>query len=109
MAHLSRASNVARVLVNRIWQRVFAYGLVRFPEDFGLQGDHPTHPELLDFLALEFHKDNWDLKKDPQKNAHVKTFRQSSAFRKDINDPENKPLPVAFLPHGCRNHPRYRP
>ncbi|MDD7983874.1 PSD1 and planctomycete cytochrome C domain-containing protein [Lentisphaera marina] len=81
---------VARVLVNRIWQRVFAYGLVRSPEDFGLQGDHPTHPELLDFLALEFHKDNWDLKKTLKKMLMSKTFRQSSAFRKDINDPENK-------------------
>ena len=81
---------VARVLVNRIWQRVFGAGLVRTPEDFGLQGQQPTHPELLDWLAVELHDTGWDLKHMLRLMVNSRTFRQGSALRDGVNDPENK-------------------
>ncbi len=81
---------VARVLVNRIWQRVFGAGLVRTPEDFGLQGQQPTHPELLDWLAVELHDSGWDLKHMLRLMVNSRTFRQGSALRDGVNDPENK-------------------
>jgi hypothetical protein len=81
---------VSRVLVNRIWQRVFGAGLVRTPEDFGLQGQQPTHPELLDWLAVELHDRGWDLKHMLRFMVNSRTFRQSSARRDGVNDPENK-------------------
>ena len=81
---------VARVLVNRIWQRVFGEGIVRTPEDFGLQGEQPTHPELLDWLAVEFQDSNWDLKHMLRLMVSSQTFRQKSALRTELNDPENK-------------------
>ena len=81
---------VARVLVNRIWQRVFGEGIVRTPEDFGLQGQHPTHPELLDWLAVELQDSNWDLKHMLRLMVNSKTFQQSSTLRPDLKDPENK-------------------
>ena len=81
---------VSRVWINRIWQRVFGEGLVRTPEDFGLQGQQPTHPELLDWLAIELQDSGWDLKKTLKMLVMTRTFRQSSAFRKDVEDPENR-------------------
>ncbi|GAB5439723.1 MAG: DUF1553 domain-containing protein [Fuerstiella sp.] len=81
---------VARVLVNRLWQRVFGYGLVRTPEDFGVQGRYPTHPELMDWLAVELHESGWDLKHMLRLMVTSKTFRQSSAWRNDFPDPENR-------------------
>ncbi len=81
---------VSRVLVNRIWQRVFGAGLVRTPEDFGLQGQQPTHPELLDWLAVELHDSGWDLKHMLRLMVNSRTFRQGSALRDGVNDPENK-------------------
>jgi len=81
---------VSRVLVNRIWQRVFGAGLVRTPEDFGLQGQQPTHPELLDWLAVELHDSSWDLKHMLRLMVNSRTFRQGSALRDGVNDPENK-------------------
>ncbi|MEE2948461.1 MAG: PSD1 and planctomycete cytochrome C domain-containing protein [Verrucomicrobiota bacterium] len=81
---------VSRVLVNRIWQRVFGEGLVRTPEDFGLQGQHPTHPKLLDWLAVELQDSNWDLKHMLRLMVSSKTFRQSSTLRPALNDTENK-------------------
>ena len=80
---------VARVLVNRIWQRIFGYGLVRTPEDFGVQGQQPTHPELLDWLAVELHDSGWDLKQMLRLMVHSRTFKQTSAWRTDVQDPEN--------------------
>lgn len=81
---------VSRVLVNRIWQRVFGEGLVRSPEDFGVQGQHPTHPELLDWLAIELQESGWDLRHMQRLMVTSRAFKQESRYRKDIDDPENK-------------------
>jgi mono/diheme cytochrome c family protein len=70
----------ARVAVNRAWQLHFGTGLVKTTEDFGTQGALPTHPELLDWLALEFQKD-WDLKRLHKLIVMSHTYRQSSAIR----------------------------
>ncbi len=70
---------VARVTVNRIWQRYFGYGLVRTAGDFGLRGDAPTHPGLLDWLACEFVDSGWDLKTIHRLIVSSETYRQSSA------------------------------
>ena len=83
---------VSRVLVNRIWQRVYGHGLVRTPEDFGLQGEQPTHPELLDWLAVELQESNWDLKHMLRIMVTSQTFKQSSAWRNGVDDPENRRL-----------------
>ena len=81
---------VARVLVNRLWQRVFGAGLVRTPEDFGLQGQQPTHPQLLDWLAVELHDSQWNLKHMLRLMVTSQAFRQQSAWRRGIDDPENR-------------------
>ena len=83
---------VARVLVNQIWLRTFGDGLVRTPEDFGLQGEQPTHPALLDWLAVELHDSGWDLKHMLRLMVTSRTFCQSSARRKGLEDPENRLL-----------------
>jgi hypothetical protein len=81
---------VTRVLANRMWQRIFGYGLVRTPEDFGLQGEQATHPELLDWLAVEFREKGWDLKHILRLMVTSQTFKQSSRFRPDLEDPKNR-------------------
>ena len=81
---------VTRVLVNRIWARVFGDPLVRTPEDFGLQGQQPTHPELLDWLAVDFRQNDWNLKEMLRLMVHSRTFMQESNWRKSIEDPENR-------------------
>ncbi len=83
---------VSRVLVNGIWQRTFGHGLVRTPEDFGLQGQQPTHPKLLDWLAVELQDSHWDLKHMLRLMVTTRTFRQHSAWRGDVDDPENRLL-----------------
>ena len=80
---------VARVLVNRFWQSIFGAGLVRSPEDFGLQGRQPTHPRLLDWLAVDFQESGWDYKRLIKMIVMSKTFRQESARRADLKDPQN--------------------
>ena len=80
----------ARVLVNRFWIMVFGEGLVRTPEEFGLQGEHPTHPELLDWLAVDFQENGWNLKRLLKQMMISKAFQQSSKHRVELNDPENK-------------------
>jgi hypothetical protein len=81
---------VSRVLINRVWQRVFGEGLVRTPEDFGLQGQQPTNPELLDWLAVELQNSGWNLKHMLRLMVTSRAFRQSSVWRNDVSDPENR-------------------
>jgi len=78
----------ARVAVNRLWQRMFGKGIVETSFDFGNQGALPSHPELLDFLALKFQNEGWDTKKMLKYMALSATYQQSSdidkkAFEKD--------------------------
>lgn len=81
----------SRVYVNRLWQEFFGRGLVRTAGDFGLQGDLPTHPELLDWLATEFMKSGWNIKGMVKLFVTSATYRQSSKVSKEqaSNDPEN--------------------
>jgi hypothetical protein len=69
---------VARVVVNRFWQGYFGHGLVRTPADFGLQGESPTHPELLDWLACEFVASGWDMKAMHRLIVTSATYRQTA-------------------------------
>jgi hypothetical protein len=84
----------ARVTVNRFWQEVFGTGLVKTSEDFGSQGERPSHPELLDWLAVEFRESGWDLKKFFKLMLTSATYRQSAAVTpaKIEKDPENRLL-----------------
>jgi hypothetical protein len=87
----------ARVAVNRFWQMYFGAGLVRTTEDFGVQGEWPSHPELLDWLATEFVRSGWDVKAMQKLIVTSATYRQSSKTRQDAagrdqRDPENRLL-----------------
>ena len=84
----------ARVVVNQLWQGCFGAGLVRTPEDFGLQGELPTHPELLDWLAVEMMEHNWDVKHILREIVTSETYRQSSDFTPELlqRDPDNRLL-----------------
>lgn len=84
----------ARVQVNRLWQQLFQNGIVKTSEDFGLQSALPTHPELLDYLAVDFRENNWDMKRAMKNMVMSATYRQSSKHREDLKeiDPENKLL-----------------
>jgi len=82
----------ARVTVNRYWQMYFGAGLVRTPQDFGLQGQQPTHPLLLDWLAVQFMESGWDVKQMHKLIVMSSTFQQSSIRRPALLgiDPENR-------------------
>ena len=84
----------ARVAVNRMWQEFFGQGLIKTSEDFGARGDPPTHPKLLDWLAVEFMESGWNVKKMQKLIVSSATYRQSSKTRKDLKfgDPYNKLL-----------------
>jgi hypothetical protein len=81
----------ARVMANRIWQELFGRGIVRTSEDFGTQGEKPSHPELLDWLAGEFVERGWSMKALERVIVTSATYRQSSKIRKDLQakDPDN--------------------
>jgi hypothetical protein len=91
----------SRVTVNRFWQQYFGTGLVKTTEDFGVQGDNPSHPGLLDWLATEFIRTGWDVKGMQKLIVMSATYRQSSKLTPQLiaRDPENR-----LLAHG----PRFR-
>ena len=82
----------ARVVMNRHWQAFFGRGLVKTTDDFGLQGEMPTHPELLDWLALEFRNQKWSQKAMHRMIVLSSTYRQSSVVTPDrlAKDPDNR-------------------
>ncbi|MBX3440240.1 MAG: DUF1553 domain-containing protein, partial [Planctomycetaceae bacterium] len=84
----------ARVIVNRIWEGHFGVGLVQTTSDFGSQGDPPSHPELLDFLASDLIRHDWSLKWLHREIVRSSTYRQTSLNRRDCAavDPENRLL-----------------
>ena len=82
----------ARVMINRIWQHHFGRGLVTTPSDFGKRGMSPTHPKLLDWLASEFMRRDWDIKAMHRLIISSATYQQSADAREDVveSDPENE-------------------
>lgn len=93
---LTRAEHplTARVAVNRYWQNYFGTGIVKSTEDFGNQGELPSHPELLDWLAVTFRNSNWDVKKMQKLIVMSATYRQDSRATQEakMKDPENRLL-----------------
>ncbi len=84
----------ARVAANRLWLQVFGTGIVKTAEDFGAQGEPPSHPELLDWLAVQFREDGWDVKKFMKRMVMSATYRQTSRVTPEAlaRDPANRLL-----------------
>ena len=114
LAHWLMASGnplTARVAVNRYWQMLFGRGLVSTPNDFGSQGNYPTHPELLDWLALEFQQNGWNTKQLLKTILMSATYQQSSTapVTRYRQDPQNEllaratrfRLPAEFIRDGA--------
>ncbi len=82
----------ARVTVNRLWQQLFGTGIVATPFDFGNQGALPSHPELLDFLAIKFREEGWDVRAMLRYMVHSATYQQTAAAGPELleQDPENR-------------------
>lgn len=84
----------ARVTVNRFWQQLFGTGIVRTSGDFGVAGELPSHPELLDWLAVDFREHGWDVKRFFKMLVMSSTYRQSAVITRDklAQDPQNRLL-----------------
>ena len=84
----------ARVTVNRFWQQLFGTGIVKTAEDFGSQGELPSHPQLLDRLATDLIDDAWDVKALMKRIVMSATYRQSSVVTRELleRDPDNRLL-----------------
>lgn len=89
----------ARVFVNQLWQELFGRGLVKTSGDFGMQGELPSHPELLDWMAVDFMEHGWDIKRLIKQITMSATYRQSAKISEDQlrKDPEN-----IYLSHAPR-------
>ncbi|GAB5405640.1 MAG: DUF1553 domain-containing protein [Aureliella sp.] len=85
---------VSRVAVNRFWQALFGVGIVATSEDFGMQGEAPSHPQLLDYLARDFVDSGWNVKDLLKQIVMSSTYRQSSDVRPELfaDDPQNRSL-----------------
>jgi hypothetical protein len=84
----------ARVVMNRLWKQFFGTGLSKVLDDFGMQGEPPRHPELLDWLAVEFMDSGWDVKHMVRQIVSSRTYRQASTASPELlaRDPENREL-----------------
>jgi len=89
-----RSPTAARAIVNRIWQTYFGIGIVSTSEDFGLQGEFPSHPELLDWLAVEFMESGWNIKQLHRLIVSSSTYQQQSQCSRQLRerDPDNRLL-----------------
>ena len=89
-----KSPTAARVFVNRIWQGYFGTGILETSEDFGLQSAHPSHPQLLDWLAVEFMESGWDIKHIHRLIVESATYRQASPASDSLRemDPNNRLL-----------------
>jgi hypothetical protein len=98
-----RSPTAARAIVNRVWQTYFGTGLVTTSEDFGLQGESPSHPELLDWLAVEFMNNGWSLKWLHRMIVNSATYQQSSAINSEFGIQNSEP--VSVTPHSALRTP----
>ncbi|MCI0623540.1 MAG: DUF1553 domain-containing protein [Acidobacteria bacterium] len=89
-------------MVNRIWLHVFGRGIVPTADNFGVYGERPSHPELLDYLASQFVQDGWSVKKQIRFLVLSQTFQQSSRSSPEslTIDPQNRRLSLEFSPEG---------
>ena len=98
-------------MVNRIWQHHFGEGIVRTPSDFGKNGERPTHPELLDWLAVQFVESGWDIKAMHKLMLLSNTYQQAAENPRDERRiPENRLFsPLQAPAAGSRGDPRQHP